>query len=893
MSFAHLSRYFLVLIIIAVSLVSHGVEIVRLELQIGASTHEIDIELFDAETPLTVQNFLNYVGSSSINPRYNGSFIHRSVSDFVLQGGGYTYDSAYGAFEYDDVSGLYTGGLQRIQKDPPIVNEFPDSGLSNIRGTVAMAKLSGDPDSATSEWFINMADNSDNLDNQNGGFTVFGQVLDAGMDVIDTIASITVYDRAVDHFAMGQIPLENYINNSPITENNLVMIKSVTSIQRPILKTDIEQIDFGIVAIGDSVSTTVSVTNTGNADLVMDSNSIVALSGPFLILAESCSNKTLIANSNVTCTITLQYNPMAIGIDQARLEIIPANNTKNITLSLDITGEGVPVTPVLFIENNIASIDYGDTALNTVTNQVVVIQNRGGGILAIDSVSINGPDQAIFSVDDGCNSNTILSISEKCTLVISFSPDSEGVKNAVLSITSNSGHLDIDLTGNSEGPEVKLGKTSLDFGFTPVNTPVQRGVGIKNVGIADLEVTSISIHGLDSNSFSQENTCPSVATMPPDSLSEGGLCAVIVTFTPVTDGQKSATLSIVTNDADNKYIDIPLTGAVGESNVSAPQELSLDVAQINGLPSFNQFYIKNTGSAPLEFTSLSITGVDAAAFYVGSDCPGLPIAPGNILPLKTNESCGIAVQFSPTFLGEHNAQLEINTNDPDEPIYIVSLDGIGDIDVDGVGQEIEQNAPNNGDGNNDEIQDDIQNNVVSLISANSTYITIVTPNSAVIKDIGFIENPNPMDTPAGITFIHGLFQYEVVITAPQPTVAVTVAILLPQGDSSLKYYKYGPTTDNPEPHWYDFSYDGVTGAQYLGDVQIEPPGGGQKITRSMFLMNFIDGARGDDDLLVNGVVTDTGGVATVNSSGGGGALSWIMIFIILWRLMRNQHFELN
>ena len=159
----------------------------------------VEIELFDEEAPETVANFLTYVNDGD----YVNSFIHRSVPGFVVQGGGFTFDD---------------GAYVSIPTDPPVINE---PGISNLRGTIAMAKLGGDPNSATSQWFFNLADNSANLDNSNGGFTVFGQVTGNGMEVIDQIAALEIWNAGG---ALGELPLIDYSGSGAVTEDNLVMI---------------------------------------------------------------------------------------------------------------------------------------------------------------------------------------------------------------------------------------------------------------------------------------------------------------------------------------------------------------------------------------------------------------------------------------------------------------------------------------------------------------------------------------------------------------------------------------------------------------------------------------------------------------------------------------------
>ena len=169
---------------------------VRLQTTLGL----IDIQLYNIATPVTVANFLGYVNRGA----YTNSMFHRSLPGFVIQGGGYTYASG-------------NNTPVKVPAAPAIVNEFSTT-RSNLRGTVAMAKLGGNPNSATSEWFVNLANNSANLDNQNGGFTVFGRVTESGMAVFDTIAALRIINAGSPY---DTLPIVGTLGTSILPENTV------------------------------------------------------------------------------------------------------------------------------------------------------------------------------------------------------------------------------------------------------------------------------------------------------------------------------------------------------------------------------------------------------------------------------------------------------------------------------------------------------------------------------------------------------------------------------------------------------------------------------------------------------------------------------------------------
>lgn len=134
------------------------------------SAGNIELELESQKAPGSVKNFFDYVN----NGFYNNTTFHRVIPGFMIQGGG------------------FNAQMQQKQPNPPIKNEA-DNGLRNIRGTIAMARTA-EQDSATSQFFINVADNAF-LDHgqRDFGYAVFGKVV-KGMDVADKISQVATHD---------------------------------------------------------------------------------------------------------------------------------------------------------------------------------------------------------------------------------------------------------------------------------------------------------------------------------------------------------------------------------------------------------------------------------------------------------------------------------------------------------------------------------------------------------------------------------------------------------------------------------------------------------------------------------------------------------------------------
>lgn len=782
----------LFLLCLSIYSTAYGVKIVRLNIDYGTppTTHTLDLELFDDVTPLTTSNFLNYINSG----KYDGSFFTRSIQGFVIQSGGYTFRPVDPLVNFLHPSDTPPVAIP-LEASSPVSNEYALTTITNQRGTIAMAKVSHDPNSATTEWFINMADNREALDSQNGGFTVFGQVIDEGMIIANEISIATVAPVAgtILGSAFSDLPVINWIFGDPMYKENLYMITNTSTINRPILRITPTNETFPLDVAGDSSYSEqfITLTNTGNESLTIDTIATPSISEYTIIDTNNCVGLSLEPVSIIPeakCDIKVQFTATSEITYTDVVDIAYSSNSNSYTAPLILFAEGTPAEAVL--HTNKTTLAFSPTDQTASTNKTIIVKNKGGANLTISSIISNNSDYAFDSSD--CTTGTLLSPDQTCNLVVTFSPTSISTSVAItgtLTISSSAGAIDVSLSGFGVDPIISTPPAPVDFGSASIDQPVFLPIAVANNGDTGLILDTFTFTGEDADMFSFVTNCPDL------SMTSGSSCVIQVTFSPTSTGSKTATLVINSNDADNPQLALELTGMA-------------------------------TG------TSL-------------------------------------------------------------------------DSDYDGIEDTVEQQAVNNGDGNNDDISDDIQNNVASFILGIDKKVTLVSDNVTLQSNTGetFTENTVlssvkgltelPAEFPRDVLFTYGGISFNTLLTKTSAGATFNVGLYLPLDVEVDKFYRYGPTPDDPTPHLYDFTYDNTTGlgARVIGTVTVKSESSGDAISRNMVIITYKDGGLGDDDLLPNSrIVNSISAFSTISitkiDSSGAVSINYILLMMLVLTLTR-------
>ena len=288
--------------------------------RVSTTLGDMDFILYDSSTPATVANFMSYVNEG----KYADVDFHRSIAGFVIQGGGF--------------KGAGTGSnFTSVVTDPPVVNE---PGIANVRGTISMAKLGGDPNSATSQFFVSLADNRSNLDYQNGGFTVFGRVAGTGMAVADAISNLPngTYDLYLDGGATAtefdNFPMNAATFPATMDQTELVKMTSVTAIPT---------LSYAITGNTDPTIATASIVN-GQLHLVSLAPGHTTISVTATDLDNLSTTQTVEVNLTDTVQASVTLGNLAANYDGTPKSVTATTTPAGLGVSITYNGSSSPPT---------------------------------------------------------------------------------------------------------------------------------------------------------------------------------------------------------------------------------------------------------------------------------------------------------------------------------------------------------------------------------------------------------------------------------------------------------------------------------------------------------------------------------------------------------------------
>ncbi len=445
--------------------------------------------------------------------------------------------------------------------------------------------------------------------------------------------------------------------------------------------------NFGSVLVGSSTSLIFTITNSGDANLILTLPiTFTGVDAAQFTVTAPPTSPVLPAGST---TFTVRFAPVAGGAKAAALQIV--NNDSNEGI-FDINLLGTGLAPEIAISQppgtdlpDGGAKNFGVVLVGASTNLTFTITNSGDANLILTlPITFDGVDASLFTVTTPPTTPVIPGGST--TFIVRFAPLSPGVKTAGLHLVNNDGNespFDLTLTGTAVAPEIAVEQpvgTNLadgggkDFGTVLVGTSTSLTFTIRNTGSANLTLTlPITFDGANASLFT-------VTTPPTSPVIPGGSTTFTVRFAPLSPGVKTAGLHFANNDGDENPFDLALTGTGIAPEIVVEQPVGTNLADgggkdfgpvLVGTSTSLTFTLRNTGSANLNLTlPITIDGVDASLFTVTAP-PTTPVIPGG--------STTFTVRFTPVSpgVGVKIAALHLANDDSDENPFDLTLTGIG------------------------------------------------------------------------------------------------------------------------------------------------------------------------------------------------------------------------
>ncbi|WP_394825416.1 choice-of-anchor D domain-containing protein [Pendulispora albinea] len=410
---------------------------------------------------------------------------------------------------------------------------------------------------------------------------------------------------------------------------------------------------FGSQRVGTtSAAQTFSVQNQGTEDLSVTS---FGTTGSFAI--QSAPGTPFVLAAGQAAAVAIAFAPTASGPASGSLTVTSTDARPPVVVPLAGTG----VAPAVAASPN--PKDFGPLPIGSNVNGIVTITNTGNDTLSVSDIAVRGPEASEFTLVAPPIAPRIPA-GQSVPLTVRFAPSGHGFRSAEIVIVSDAANeptLRSALGGIGQGPAMEVAPLSVDFGGANVNTnAAPRAVEVRNVGETPLRIASASFSNGD---FGTQ------AAFPLD-VAPGGRAELALTFRPSAVGQRTARVTLTSNDPLRPTAEIELAGEGTSPTVSVtPPSVDFGDVRVGSPPLAKSVTIANTGTGPLVITRAVVNGPNAAQFPLSPVTLPLTIAPG--------QESTLTVTYGPTAVGASTATLSLDSNDPASATVAVPLAGKG------------------------------------------------------------------------------------------------------------------------------------------------------------------------------------------------------------------------
>jgi 6-phosphogluconolactonase (cycloisomerase 2 family) len=331
--------------------------------------------------------------------------------------------------------------------------------------------------------------------------------------------------------------------------------------------------------------------------------------------------------------------------------------------SLAITG-----APVQAVSGPTAAIfpsseDFGSVTVGQSSgSKLLTLTNTGGQALSVTSISVTGSNPGDFVATPNCSLPTVLSPNATCTISLIFSPTVAGARQASLATTDNAPGspqlIPLSGIGAAPLPAVTLVPGSLTFATTTQgSTSTAQTITVTSLGPGPLHISSVLPGGANPADFQLSNACSGA-------YPAGATCNIVVTFSPLGAGQRSATITI-NDDAPDSPQSAQLTGTgaappPGTPIVKlAPASISFGTVTQGAAVGAQIVTLTSSGTGPLHIASVALGGTNSSDFSITNNCTAAAYAVG--------ATCTIGASISPVAIGQRAALVTITDDAPSSP----------------------------------------------------------------------------------------------------------------------------------------------------------------------------------------------------------------------------------